>query len=80
VGLQRVIKHNIWTQCLEFLATSAENKINLGQNLSKISLPDNLEQLQNQNAKWIMNTYRWLLEQPKVVKVVCPWLDYFLTQ
>ncbi|KAF9514036.1 hypothetical protein BS47DRAFT_1250876, partial [Hydnum rufescens UP504] len=57
IGLQHVIKHNIRTQCLEFLATSAENDIKLGQNLSNISLPDNLEQLQNENAKWITNMY-----------------------
>ncbi|KAF9506757.1 hypothetical protein BS47DRAFT_1304887 [Hydnum rufescens UP504] len=80
VGLQHVIKHDIWTQCLEFLMTSGENNIKLGQNLSNVSLPDDLEQLQNENEKWITNTYCWLLKQPKVVKAVCPWLDYILTQ
>ncbi|KAF9506280.1 hypothetical protein BS47DRAFT_1253890, partial [Hydnum rufescens UP504] len=53
VGLQHVIKHHIWGQCLEFLAAVVESEIKAGWNATEISLPDGLEQLQNESANWI---------------------------
>jgi hypothetical protein len=45
VGLQCVIKHHIWCQCMEFLAVAVESEIHSGQNPSNITLPDSLKQL-----------------------------------
>jgi hypothetical protein len=70
VGIQRILKHFIQTQCHDFLAECAGKQAKLHTSSGHSQLLTDIATLWNVNVTWITNAFNWLVENPKVVSKV----------
>lgn len=69
VGLQRIAKHQIKTSATDFMVARASTQLAAGVAPEAVQLPTDLPTLRNASVAWLVDTYKYFVEHPDVVKM-----------
>lgn len=67
MNVNRVLKHNIKSSCVEYLANTTQRQLSSGVPPSKVFVDTSVGTLRDACTSWILSAWKWLQDHPKAV-------------